>query len=144
MALFLSTYVNKVDRKGRVSVPAQFRAALAEQTPVIVAYRSFQGPWVEASGLDRMQKFAEELDTLDENSERYEFVAAILADARQLGWDETGRMVVPQDLLDHAGITEEAAFVGQGKFFQIRDPAQQRAAVDSAIARRASAKKAGA
>jgi MraZ protein len=128
-----------VDRKGRVSVPAQFRAALTEQPQVIVAYRSFQGPWIEASGLDRMSKFAEELETLDETSERYEFVAAILADARQLGWDETGRLVLPQDLMVHAGIGEEAAFVGQGKFFHIRNPEQQRGMVESAIARRAKA-----
>src|SRR3546814_16460146 len=28
MALFLSTYVNRIDKKGRVSVPESFRAAL--------------------------------------------------------------------------------------------------------------------
>ncbi len=141
MALFLSTYVNKLDKKGRVSVPAQFRAAVQDQPfPGIVAYRSLQGPFIEASGIDRLTKFAEELETLDEGSERYALVTAILADARQLSWDENGRIVLPADLAAYAGLGEDAAFVGQGKFFLIRDPASQRDVVESVFAARAQAK----
>ena len=39
MALFLSTFVNKVDKKGRVSVPAPFRAVLAAQAAGIAAVK---------------------------------------------------------------------------------------------------------
>lgn len=137
MALFLSTYVNRVDRKGRVSVPASFRATLAIQSFAgIVAYRSFLGPVIEASGIDRMTKFSEELETLDEDSDRYQFIGSILADARQLAFDGEGRIILPPDLAEHAGIGEEAAFIGQGKFFHIREPQAARTHVEETIRRR--------
>src|SRR5581483_12278244 len=70
VALFLSTFVNKVDRKGRVSVPATFREALAGQAfNGIVAYRSFKLPSVEASGIDRMEEMSARIAALDEFSE---------------------------------------------------------------------------
>ena len=62
--LFLSTYVNKVDRKGRVSVPATFRSTLASnKTPnQIIIYPSFQLPALECSGSDRMEEMQERID----------------------------------------------------------------------------------
>ncbi len=146
MALFLSTFVNKVDKKGRVSVPAPFRAALADQPyGGILAYRSLQGPWIEAAGIDRLQKFSDELEGLDpdqpDQAERYTLLSALLGETFQLAWDEGGRVLLPQPLLEYAGIGEEAAFVGQGKFFLVRDPSQQRAIVEATIASRLEAKK---
>src|SRR6201997_5528154 len=73
VALFLSTFVNKVDRKGRVSVPASFRAALAGQSFAgIVAYRSFKNSAIEGSGMDRLEEMSTRLDALDEFSEERE------------------------------------------------------------------------
>ena len=60
MRLFLSTFTNKVDKKGRVSVPATFRAALSELSfPGIVAYRSFTALCIEGCGMDFMQRLSE-------------------------------------------------------------------------------------
>src|SRR5215472_6878160 len=71
--LFLSTYVNKVDRKGRVSVPATFRAAVADQSfPGIVIFPSLKHEALEASGIKRMEEMSERLNTLDEFSEEHE------------------------------------------------------------------------
>ena len=147
MALFLSTFVNKVDKKGRVSVPAPFRAALVDQPyGGILAYRSLQGSWIEAAGIDRLQKFSDELEQLDpdrpEEAERYNLLSTLLGETFQLAWDEGGRVLLPQPLLEYAGIGEEAAFVGQGKFFLIRDPSQQRAIVEATVASRLETKRA--
>jgi len=99
MALFLSTHVNKVDKKGRVSVPAQFRTAVVGQSfPGIVAFRSFSLRVIDAAGIDRMEKYSAEIDTLEEGAARYEEVRAMLADARQLAFDGEGRIVLPADL----------------------------------------------
>ena len=123
MALFLSTYVNKVDRKGRVSVPAGFRAALAGQSFAgIVCFRSFKTAAIEGSGIDRIEEMSARLDTLDQFSEDYDTIAAIFSDAQQLPFDGEGRVVLPEDLAGHAGITESAAFVGLGRTFQIWEP----------------------
>jgi MraZ protein len=123
VALFLSTYVNKVDRKGRVSVPAGFRTALAGQSFAgIVCFRSFKTAAIEGSGIDRIEEMSARLDGLDQFSEDYEIIASIFSDSQQLPFDGEGRVVLPEDLAAHAGITDSAAFVGLGRTFQIWEP----------------------
>jgi MraZ protein len=123
VALFLSTYVNKVDRKGRVSVPASFRAAVAGQSFAgIVTFRSFKTAAIEGSGIDRIEEMSARLDALEQFSEDYDNLASIFADAQQLPFDGEGRVVLPEELVGHAGISESAAFVGLGRTFQIWEP----------------------
>ena len=124
--LFLSTYVNKVDRKGRVSVPATFRAKLINQRfQGIVAFPSYKYPALDASGIDRMEELTARLDRLEEFSDEQENLAVLLfGAAQQLPFDTEGRIVLPENLAEHAGITDSAAFVGLGKSFQIWEPAR--------------------
>jgi MraZ protein len=121
--LFLSTFVNKVDRKGRVSVPATFRAAVADQSfPGIVVFPSFRYRALDASGIKRMEEMSERLNTLDEFSEEHENLAMLFAAAQALPFDTEGRIVLPEGLAEHAQIVDSAAFVGLGKSFQIWEP----------------------
>jgi MraZ protein len=124
MALFLSTFVNKVDRKGRVSVPAPFRAALSGHSFAgIVAFRSYKHAAIEAFGSDRMERLSTSVDDLDLFSEQQDdLTATIFADAHQLPFDGDGRVVLPDELVAHAGITDRAAFAGRGPTFQIWEP----------------------
>ena len=122
--MFLSTYVNKVDRKGRVSVPATFRASLAAQRfPGIVAFPSYKYPAIDANGIERMEELAARLETLEEFSDEHENLAALLfAPSQRLPFDTEGRVVLPAELAQHAFIIDSAAFVGLGKSFQIWEP----------------------
>jgi MraZ protein len=123
LGLFFSTVVNKVDRKGRVSVPATFRAALEGLSfPGVILFRSFRLPALDGNGIDRMEELSARIDALDEFSEDREALASIFADAQQLPFDGEGRIVLPEPLCTHAGITENAAFVGLGRTFQIWEP----------------------
>lgn len=124
MALFISTFVNKVDRKGRVSVPATFRAALKGQSfNGIAAFRSYREATLEACAMDRMEELSRGLDALDQfSAEQDELASTIFADAHQLAIDGDGRIVLPPLLAEHAGITDQAAFVGRGATFQIWSP----------------------
>jgi MraZ protein len=123
LALFLSTFINKVDRKGRVSVPHTFRSALVGQNfNGIIAYRSFKLTAIEASGVDRMEEMSARLDALPEFSEDRDALSSIFADAQQLAFDGEGRIVLPEALVQHAGIGESAAFIGLGPTFQIWEP----------------------
>ena len=150
MALFLSTHVNKVDKKGRVSVPAQFRAALQGQSfNGVIVFASHKHACLEACGIDRMEQLSDSVDNLDYFSDTQDDLAAsIFADAHQLPFDADGRIILPTDLAAHAGITSgsdsRAAFVGRGKTFQIWSPdtfeihrksARQRAASQAATLR---------
>jgi len=147
LALFLSTFVNKVDRKGRVSVPANFRAALAQQTfSGVVAVPSLTLPAIEGSGIDRFERFAAGLDdSLNPLSDEHDDLSkAIFGTAHQLPFDGEGRIILPAALLEHAHIGEHAAFVGQGPSFQIWEPdafaAYQTEAVERAKSGRGSLK----
>jgi MraZ protein len=127
VALFLSTFVNKVDRKGRVSVPAPFRTALADQSfPGIVLFPAVNSRALEGSGIDRMEDLYARIEQLPEFSEHRDAISAIFADAQQLPFDSEGRIMLPPEFCEHAGIVLEAgaAFVGNGKTFQIWEPAR--------------------
>ena len=122
--LFLSTYVNKVDRKGRVSVPATFRSTLAthRQPSLVVAFPSFQLPALECSGSDRMEQMQESIETLEQFSDEYENLSQLFADAHPLTIDGEGRVILPEKLKAHAHIADDVAFVGRGAMFQLWDP----------------------
>jgi len=130
MRLFLSTFTNKVDKKGRVSVPATFRAALAALAATgsafngIVAYRSFTAPCIEGCGIDFMERLSDSAQQQFDafSPEADDITSLIFADARQLACDPEGRVMLPEDLLAHAGIGEGATFVGKGATFQIWEP----------------------
>ncbi len=122
--LFLSTYVNKVDRKGRVSVPATFRSTLAtnHQPNLIITFPSFRLPAIECSGSNRMAEVQERLETLEEFSEEHENLTQLFADALPLTIDGEGRVILPERLKEHAQIKDDVAFVGRGATFQLWDP----------------------
>ena len=124
MALFLSTFTNKIDKKGRVSVPAQFRAALGEQSFAgIIAYPSFVNSCIEACGIDRITKLYASIDQLDPYSEeRDAFATTILGFSQQIAFDGEGRVMLPESLLAEAGINEQALFIGKGETFEIWEP----------------------
>jgi MraZ protein len=123
MSLFLSTVINKVDRKGRVSLPATFRAALPDNGTGIVLFRSSNHACLEGFGRDRMTELAARLDHYDLfSSAQDDLATALFGEAVQLAVDGDGRIVLPADLLAHAGIDDAAAFVGLGGKFQIWAP----------------------
>ncbi len=135
MSLFLSSYENRLDTKGRVSVPASFRASVAaENFAGVVLYRSFTNNCIEGLSMSRMEKMAAAADKMGVfDSELDDLSAMLFADARQLAFDVTGRIVIPSDLLAHAGITDTAVFVGRGNSFQIWNPAAFRAAQEKSL-----------
>lgn len=122
--LFLSTYTNKIDKKGRVSVPSNFRAKLAEQPfSGIVAYPSFINGCIEACGIDRIQKLSERIEALDPFSEEHDvFSTSILASSRELPFDTEGRVMLTEELIEMAKLDGIAMFVGKGQTFEIWEP----------------------
>lgn len=124
MGLFLSRFANKIDKKGRISVPAPFRAALSDQSFAgIVVYPHPKLPALEGCGYDRMAKMVEGHDRLDQFSDERDDLGSIFAVSHQLAFDPEGRVMLPEDLLGHAGITDQAVFAGYGSTFQIWEPA---------------------
>lgn len=121
--LFLSTYINKVDKKGRVSVPSSFRSVLSDDFLGIIAYESISNTCIEACSLERIKKLSDGIDTLDPYSdERDAFSSVILGGSIKLSFDSEGRILLPEDLIEFAGLQERACFVGKGQTFEIWNP----------------------
>jgi MraZ protein len=126
MALFIDTFVNRIDKKGRISVPASFRAALAGQVfQGIAAFPTFKYPAIQCGGLDWMAGLLASLGNVDMFSDAHDDItAAVFADTKQLAFDGEGRIMLPEALTRHAGIGDVAAFVGRGPTFEIWEPAR--------------------
>ena len=122
MAFFLSTFTNKVDKKGRVSVPASFRSTVASSHfPGIVVYRPFDLPCIEGADMPFLEQLSDRLygDFGPFNPDQMSVATAILAGASQLSFDPEGRVMLPAELREFAGIDGLATFVGLGRKFQI-------------------------
>ena len=135
MSLFLSSYENRLDTKGRISVPASFRASVAsEKFAGVVLFRSFTNNCIEGMTMSRMEQMAAATDKMGVfDSELDDLSALLFADARPLNFDVTGRVVIPADLLAHAGIKDTAIFVGRGNSFQIWNPDAFRTAQEKSL-----------
>jgi MraZ protein len=127
--IFLSTYENKIDKKGRISVPAQFRSVIAAEkfTNVgfsgIIAYPSFIHNCVEACGMQRIIRLSESIDALDPYSDsRDAFATSILGSSAQLAFDGEGRITLPEPLIETANLVDTAIFIGKGQTFEIWNP----------------------
>ena len=124
MDLFVSSYFNKIDKKGRVSIPSSFRNALPKSNRnEIILYKSIKTPSIEGCGAGRLEEIAKRINNLDFFSQDYDdFSTSIFSEIISTTIDKEGRISIPDDLKDHANIKTEAAFFGQGHFFQIWEP----------------------
>ena len=122
--MFLSTYENKLDKKGRVSVPASYRSYLSIiGFNGIICYPSFNNLCIEAWPQDRIEKISNAIDSLNPFEEKKDYFAtSILSESVNLQFDSEGRILLTGKLLKHAKIKTSMVFVGQGKTFQIWEP----------------------
>lgn len=126
---FASRFDNKIDAKGRVSIPAPFRAVLAKEgAEEIFCYPDLERPALEAGGGRLVEKIKGILEGLPAHApERDELAMVYFGECEKLKIDPDGRTVLPKRLRDHAGITDAAVFVGLGDKFQIWEPNQYEA-----------------
>ena len=122
--MFLSTYENKLDKKGRVSVPASFRSYLSNLGyNGVICYPSFNNPSLEAWPQDRIEKISNTIDSLSPFEEKRDYFAtSILSESINLQFDGEGRISLTPKLLKHSKVRNKILFVGQGKTFQIWEP----------------------
>lgn len=140
MPVFLSSFVNRLDKKGRVSVPASFRAALGAEAAGIVVFRSLQHEALDACGIAHLELLSQSLEKLDLAPDIYELIeTTIFGSSVQLPFDGEGRINLPHNLSAAVGIGDEVAFVGRRKTFQLWDP-KKLAAHDAAARSAARAK----
>ena len=124
MDLFVSQFVNKIDKKGRISFPSLFRNVLPKNNKnEIILFKSLKYNSIEGCNSNRINEIAERINKLDIFSDdQDDFSTSIFSEIIPTNLDKEGRFLIPENLKKHANIFNEAAFVGQGHFFQIWEP----------------------
>jgi MraZ protein len=124
MDRFLSSAVNRVDAKGRVSVPAHFRAVLQKRGHAdLYALRSLDVAALDVGGMDLLERYEQRIaleDPFLQTADDMSFFCH--GDGAFLKVDQDGRITVNDFIREHTGITADVAFVGRGHFFQIWEP----------------------
>jgi MraZ protein len=143
MKAFIGTFVNKIDAKGRISVPASFRTVVqAKGLNGVALYPSPVGTCIEGCGMDRIEALVEAMEdqplpSLDNDS----IAHLIIGIARETPFDAGGRIVLPEDFIARAELGDHGAFVGKGKTFQIWKPETLKAMQDDLTQRVMSARR---
>ena len=124
MDQFVSTFTNRIDTKGRVSVPAPNRTVLAkDDLDGIYSYPSLDAPALDAGGrrlVDKINALVEDL--VPYSDEKDQLATALFGSSEVLSIDQDGRTTLPERLREHAGITSHITFVGLGEKFQMWEP----------------------
>ena len=117
--MFLGRFAHNLDTKGRLAVPARFRASIEEGVVVtrgmdrcVAAYP--MPVWEELAG--RISA----LPMTDPNARQ--FRRMVFAEAANLALDSQGRIVVPPELREYADIDREAVIIGVHTSFEIWSP----------------------
>ena len=136
-SLFLDTIYGKVDAKGRVSIPADYRAVVDTQKSELVLYASPSFPCIEGVCLSVFEQMADKIDdTFGLFSEQQsDWTSLIFSQAKVFQPDSTGRILLTPKLLTHAQLTDSAVFIGRGKTFQLWNPQLYEKAHKAAFAR---------
>ncbi|PLW75553.1 division/cell wall cluster transcriptional repressor MraZ [Cohaesibacter celericrescens] len=124
MGDFVSKYVNRLDSKGRVSIPAPFRQILTrEGQEMLFCSPSLDLEAVDAGGLRLRGEIDTHLESFEAFSDEREVLAtALLGESETLKIDKDGRVVLSDTIKAHTDITDSVVFVGQGFKFQIWQP----------------------
>lgn len=125
MERFLGKHLKRIDAKGRVSIPAPFRAVLAHDGfEGLFAVRSLDLAAVDCGGYRLMAEIDALIGGYEPFSPDHQALSvALLGGGDTLTLDGEGRIVVPDWVRQAADVTDEIVFVGQGSRFQMWAPA---------------------
>jgi MraZ protein len=137
MDRFVSHYTLRLDAKGRVSIPAPFRAVLARDGfEGLYCYATLDRPALDAGGNALLADIEALIGLFPPYSEeREQLSAALYSTSEVLKVDTEGRVILTDSLKSHAGIADAVAFAGLGHKFQIWEPERFRVELAEATAK---------
>lgn len=133
--MFFGTFNHAIDGKGRTSLPAKFREALAaagEPRIVLMQYphwRAIQA--LPQSVWNELVRKVMEASPLDARWQRN--VLRFVSSAHEVDLDASGRVLVPPALREWAGLQKDVVWVGMGRTVHLYDRAAYEAQMTAEI-----------
>ena len=124
MNRFLSNATNRIDAKGRVSVPSAFRSVLSQRDiRELYCFQDFLFPAISVGGLDLLDRFERQIVSEDAFSPLANQMSLLIHGGGVfMKLDSEGRLLVTDFIRDFTGITTEVCFVGRSDHFQLWQP----------------------
>lgn len=114
--MFFGEFVYKIDDKNRVPIPPKFRSELRGGVVLTPGIE----PCITAYPLSEWQKLAASLTTGSITRSKWRKLnRAIFATAFSLNLDGQGRLAMPNQLKEYAGIEDEVIIAGANNYFEI-------------------------
>ena len=134
MERFLSTISGRLDGKGRLSVPAPFRAVLeADGYPGLFVHQALDMSALDCGGRRLLAGIDALIDRYPPYSEERDLMAtALLGGSETVKLDPEGRILLSERFKTYAGITGDVIFVGLGEKFRLFEPTRFQAHLDEA------------
>jgi MraZ protein len=129
---FRGEFHQKVDSKGRVSIPALFRRVIEAADPdwtdgqrpnLVIVYGDHRRKYLECYTIEAIDEVDRQIDALPRGSmERRMLERLFHGQSHPTQVDEDGRIVLPQRLREKIGLQGEAFFIASGDRFHIWKP----------------------
>lgn len=131
---YVSHFTNRLDAKGRVSIPASFRSALTRDGyEGLYVHPSLDAQALDCGGFALVREIDAVLSRFAAYSAEHDvYSTALLGDGEILKVDPEGRIFLSDRFRAYAGLGAEVTFVGQGYKFQIWEPERFRAHLEEA------------
>ena len=133
--MFIGTYYHKLEAKGRLSLPKAFRQSASDPHNIV------NNDWVITPGLDGglflfvatdFQVELQKLAQLEFNqSDARNFIRLMTNQATPVSLDKTGRLLIPEHLLQLAHLAKDAVVVGSLSRLEIWDQTAYHALLDN-------------
>jgi len=118
--VFRGRFEHAIDGKGRVSLPARYREALAALRDDQLVLTTSDEPCLRAYTRQAWREFEEKLAQRPSLDPRVRRVTRhYVGNAQECQVDGMGRVLIPGPLREYAGVTRDAVFVGQVRFIEI-------------------------
>ncbi len=122
MDLFLSTFESKIDKKGRVSIPARYRSLLERNNEELILFTTPETRYIQGCGNNYINRLWQTNLELDQVSDEALYIQDILSDSAHVKIDAEGRVLLTENFINVADLGQTILFAGRGETFQIWNP----------------------
>jgi MraZ protein len=135
--MFRGRYEHTIDAKGRTSLPARYRDVLASQNERRIVITSALDPCLVAYTVQEWLAFEERLAKLPQFDRAVQKLKRLyVSGAVECDVDDSGRILVPPTLREHAHLVKDVLWAGAGKYAELWDLATWKKSFESTDAER--------